>query len=52
MKNTKKIKPIHKYNGGNGATLCHSCRTIINIGFSEELYCEKCKNNNKKNEKI
>lgn len=31
---------IHKYNGGNGATLCNVCRVIINTGFSNEFYCE------------
>lgn len=35
-------KPIHKFNNGNGATLCHTCTTIINIGFTEELFCEDC----------
>ena len=34
-------KPIHKFNNGNGATLCHQCRTIINTGFTNELFCEK-----------
>ena len=38
------IKPIHKFNNGNGATLCHCCSKIINIGFTKELYCDdKCK---------
>ena len=38
------IKPIHKFNNGNGATLCHQCRKIINTGFTKELYCStKCK---------
>lgn len=34
-------KPIHKFNNGNGATLCHKCSTIINTGFTNELFCEK-----------
>lgn len=38
------MKPIHKFNGGLGATLCHKCRVIINVGFSEELYCKNCIN--------
>ena len=41
----KKIKeqPIHKFNNGKGATLCHKCRKIISIGFTKELYCSiKC----------
>ena len=36
------MKPIHKFNSGMGATLCHKCRVIINVGFSEELYCKNC----------
>lgn len=39
----KKLKPIHKFNGGLGATLCHSCSVIISIGLREDLYCERCK---------
>lgn len=41
----KKIKenPIHKFNNGNGATLCHKCSKIINTGFTKDLYCStKC----------
>lgn len=34
-------KPIHKFNNGNKATLCHKCRKIINTGFTKELYCSK-----------
>ena len=33
------MKPIHKFNNGNGATLCHCCRKIINTGFTNDLYC-------------
>ena len=37
------IKPIHKFNNGNGATLCQSCSKIINTGFTDALYCDdKC----------
>lgn len=36
------LKPIVKYNGGRGATLCHNCRVIINEGFSDRLYCDTC----------
>ena len=35
------MKPIHKFNGGRGATLCHTCRVIITEGLTEDLYCEK-----------
>ena len=38
----KNIKPIHKFNGGRGATLCHKCNRIITEGLSEDLYCEEC----------
>lgn len=34
-------KPIHKFNGGLGATLCHKCRVIISTGLTEDLYCEE-----------
>lgn len=38
------MKPIHKFNNGRGAMLCNTCRTIISTGpATEELYCEKCK---------
>lgn len=40
------MKPIHKYNNGNGAMLCNGCRTIISTGpKTEEVLCEKCKGN-------
>ena len=39
-----RLEPIHKFNGGRGATLCHSCRTIINEGFSGALFCDFCAN--------
>lgn len=39
------MKPIHKFNSGMGATLCHRCNKIISIGMTKELYCsENCKN--------
>jgi hypothetical protein len=36
------LEPIHKFNGGRGATLCHSCRVIITEGHTDFLYCEEC----------
>jgi hypothetical protein len=39
------MKPIHKFNNGNGATLCHNC--IISIWFTEDLYCKECNNHKK-----
>jgi hypothetical protein len=40
------MKPIHKFNNGNGAMLCNKCRTIISIGpKTEELLCNNCKKN-------
>ena len=35
------MKPIHKFNGGRGATLCHKCRAIITEGMTDDLYCEQ-----------
>jgi len=36
------MKPIHKLNGGIGATLCQLCSIIITTGLSQDLYCDKC----------
>jgi len=36
------IKPIHKFNNGNGATLCNTCSIIISAGLTDDLYCSKC----------
>lgn len=36
------MKPIHKLNNGNGATLCNNCHGIINIGMTDTLLCNKC----------
>ena len=35
------LNPIHKFNGGIGATLCHKCNVIIRTGFTNDLYCEE-----------
>jgi hypothetical protein len=35
-------KPIHKYNNGIGATLCHGCGVIISNGLTQDLRCYKC----------
>ena len=37
----RKKKPIHKFNGGRGATLCHKCRVIITEGLTDDIYCEE-----------
>lgn len=40
------MKPIHKYNNGNGAMICNKCRTIISTGpKTDEVLCKKCKEN-------
>jgi hypothetical protein len=36
------MKPINKFNNGNGATICHKCNCIISIGFTDDLYCKEC----------
>ena len=36
------MKPTHKFNSGNKATLCKSCRCIITEGFTHELLCKDC----------
>lgn len=35
------MDPIHKFNGGRGATLCHECKVIITEGLTDDLYCEE-----------
>lgn len=37
------MKPIHKYNNGNGATLCNYCRTIIKESLTKDILCFDCK---------
>jgi hypothetical protein len=39
--NNMKI-PIHKYNGGLGATLCANCKVIITTGLTNDIYCQDC----------
>jgi hypothetical protein len=36
------MKPIHKFNNGVGATLCHRCNCIASLGYTEDLYCKEC----------
>lgn len=36
------MKPIHNFNNGNGATMCHACYVIITEGLTDDLLCEKC----------
>ena len=43
----QKMKPIHKFNGGIGATLCNTCSVIISTGLTKELYCNNCKQKTK-----
>lgn len=44
------MKPIHKFNNGQGATLCHKCSCIISLGHTDDLYCKECKQ--KQNKKL
>jgi hypothetical protein len=37
----KNKKPIHKFNGGKGATLCNKCRAIICEELTNDLYCHE-----------
>ena len=56
MKEEIKIKPILKFNNGNGAILCHGCHVIIKANLTKEewegktdlLYCDECKDKNEK----
>ena len=38
----KKLVPIHKFNGGLGATLCNHCHLIITTGLTEDIFCKSC----------
>ena len=46
------MNPIHKFNNGRGATLCHTCSVIISTGLTKDLYCDKCKEENMKIDKL
>jgi len=48
MEDLNKKEPIHKFNNGRGATLCHNCGVIITKGLTEDLYCGKCRTKNDK----
>jgi hypothetical protein len=37
------MKPIHKFNNGNLATICNQCSVIITTGLTDDLYCNKCR---------
>ena len=41
---TEDMKPIHKFNGGVGATLCNNCSVIITEKLTNDLYCKDCIN--------
>jgi hypothetical protein len=42
------MKPIHKFNNGNLATICNQCSVIITTGLTDDLYCKECKDHRKK----
>jgi hypothetical protein len=42
------MKPIHKFNGSLGATLCHQCSVIITTELTDDLYCKECKDHRRK----
>jgi len=44
MENYNDLKPIHKFNNGNGATLCNNCRKIIANFYTQDLFCQQCRN--------
>jgi hypothetical protein len=37
------MKPIHKLNGGYGATLCNICYGMISTGWTDDVICRHCK---------
>jgi|GEM_PF-6128889 hypothetical protein len=36
------MNPTHKFNSGNKATLCKSCRKTIVEDFTDDLLCTDC----------
>jgi hypothetical protein len=36
------MKPIHKFNNGNLATICNQCSVIITTNLTNDLYCKEC----------
>lgn len=50
-KQTTELKPIHKFNNGRGATLCHNCSVIITTGLTKQLYCNKCRGKDESDKK-
>jgi len=36
------MEPIHKFNNGDGATLCHKCNIVIAEELIDDFYCNKC----------
>lgn len=40
--NAVNMKPIHKSNNFIGATLCGSCRVIIDLELTNNLLCTEC----------
>ena len=44
MKKHVGMAPIWKYEDNNvlNTTICHDCRSVINVGHSADLYCNDC----------
>jgi hypothetical protein len=36
LEKNEQLRPIHKFNGGIGATICNRCNIIIETGFSKK----------------
>ena len=43
----KYLDPIHKFNGGKGATLCYVCSKIITEALTDKKICTECRNHGK-----
>lgn len=41
------VQPIHKFNGGSGATICNGCRVVISRGHIDVLFCDDCRGGRK-----
>ena len=37
------MRPIHKFYTEEGSTLCYSCYAPVSAGWSDGIFCNKCK---------
>ena len=37
------MRPIHKFYSEEGSTLCYSCYAPVSAGWTDGIFCDKCK---------